>query len=315
MPKQWLFITSLSARTWSIVGLVLVLFASFGLLVMFAPSWARFGAVASLVVGLVVVGGAVGRELCTSPSNEREWLTEVSRLASAEFDGDIVTIHNVRDFRYRSATDFDERWDTRTYDLSKLERAELFLSYWGPRAVAHTILGFAFDDGRHLAVSVEVRRTAGEHYSTLRSLYTRFEIVYVVADERDVIGVRACHRDEDVYLFPLRATPDKVRILFVDVMERVNSLVTRPDFYRTVRGNCTTSLVRHFQVVAETPIRFSLNLLFNGFLPALIYDRGLLPHDAPLETVKRRYAVSAKARAAGGDTDFSRAIREGLGVR
>jgi hypothetical protein len=96
-------------------------------------------------------------------------------------------------------------------------------------------------------------------------------------------------------------------------MERVNSLVSRPEFYRTVRDNCTTSLVRHFQVVADTPIRFSLNLLLNGFLPALIYDRGLLPQDAPLEKVKQRYAISAKARAARDDAEFSHAIREGLG--
>ena len=313
MRQQWLFIASLSAGTWSTVGLVLVLVASFGLLMLFPSSWVRIGAVASLVVGMAVVGLAVARELFMSPSNDRNWLSEVSRPASATFNGDVVTIHNVRDFRYRSATDFDERWETRSYDLSTLQRVELFVSYWGPRAVAHTILGFAFADGRHLAVSVEVRRTVGVHYSPLRSLYKRFEIVYVIADERDVIGVRARHRDEDVYLFPLRPTPEKVRVLFMDVMERVNTLATQPDFYRTVRGNCTTSLIRHFQVVAETPIRFSLNLLLNGFLPALIYDRGLLPRDAPLESVKQRYAVSAKARAVGDDANFSRTIREGLG--
>jgi len=276
---------------------------------LFPSPWARVGA----VVVLALVGFAVAREVLTSPSNDRNWLSDVARLASVEFDGDLVTIHNVRNFHYRSATDFDERWETRTYDLSKLQRAELFLSYWGPRAVAHTILGFAFADGQHLAVSVEVRRTAGERYSTVRSLYKRFEIVYVIADERDVIGVRTCHRRQDVYLFPLRPTPEKVRALFIDVMERVNTLVSQPDFYRTVRGNCTTSLVRHFQVVAETPIRFSLKLVLNGFLPALIYDRGLLPQDAPLENVKQRYAVSAKARAVKDDADFSRAIREGLG--
>ncbi len=313
MQKQWLFITSLSARTWSTIGLVILLIASFGLLVLFPSHWARIGAVASLVVAIAVVGVAVARNLLMSPSNDRRWLREVSRLASAEFDGDAVTVHNVRNFRYRSTTDFDERWETRTYDLSQLQRAELFLSYWGSRAVAHTILGFAFADGRHLDVSVEVRRTVGDRYSPLRSLYKRFELVYVVADERDVIGVRACHRGEDVYLFPLRTTPEMARVLFVDVMERVNTLVSHPDFYRTVRGNCTTSLVRHFQVVAETPIRFSLNLLLNGFLPALIYDRGLLPRDAPLESVKQRYAVSAKARAVGDDANFSRTIREGLG--
>jgi hypothetical protein len=156
---------------------------------------------------------------------------------------------------------------------------------------------------------VEVRRSVDREFTPARSLLSRFEIVYIMADERDVIAVRARQRNEDVFLFPLRLGPERVRVLLVDILKRLNELAVAPDYYRTVRGNCTTSLVRHFQTVADEPIQFSLRLVLNGFLPALIHDRGLLAQSGPIDQIKDRHAVSAIARAAPDDAGFSRAIR------
>ena len=76
---------------------------------------------------------------------------------------------------------------------------------------------------------------------------------------------------------------------------------------------CLTALVRHLDDVRDKPIRCSIDLLLNGYIPRLAYERGDMPTDAPLEVVMQRYAISAKAQAAGVGPDFSQRIREGLG--
>ena len=246
-------------------------------------------------------------------SNDRDWQPSVARLASADIDGDQVTVHNVRNFRYRSVSDFDQKWQTRTYDLSKLNQVDLCMSYWGSSQIAPTMLNFGFEDGSYLALSVGPRPEIDEGYEPIHSAFRAFELIYTFADERDVLAIRTNFRREDVYMFPFTLTEEQRRALLLDVLHRANEITVKPVFYETISDNCTTALVRHLDDARGEPIKCSLDLLFNGYIPRMAYERGDIPTDAPLEVVMQRYAISAKAKAAGVGPDFSRQIREGLG--
>ena len=156
-------------------------------------------------------------------SNTRDWTPDVARTARATFDGSRVTIENVRNFKYRSETDYDQRWETRTYDLDRIHGVDLFLSFWGPTEIAHTIVSWDFDDGQHLAISIETRKQKGESYSAIRGFFRQYELYYVVADERDLVGLRTNYRGEQVYLYRIRVPPRQARALLVDYLDQSES--------------------------------------------------------------------------------------------
>ena len=244
-------------------------------------------------------------------SNDREWLPDVAQLPIATFEGDLLTLENVRNFHYRSEDDFDELWETRSYDLSKLRGIDLFLSYWGSPMIAHTIVSWEFDDGQHLAISIETRKEVGESYSAVLGFFRQYELYYVAADERDVIGVRTNHRGEEVYLYRLQTPVPMARALLVDYLRAMNSLAAEPSWYNALTTNCTTTIRRHTQhVAANNP--FSWKILVNGYIDELGYDRGTIDTSLPFEELRRISAITEKARAAGDSPNFSRRIREGL---
>jgi hypothetical protein len=250
-------------------------------------------------------------------TNDRNWQPDVARTAYAEIDGNRITLHNVRDFRYHSPADYEtnyeERWDTRTYDLDKLDRLDMLFSYWGPKDIAHTMLCFGFQDGQHVAVSVECRKTVGQTYSPVKSFFKEFEIIYIFGDERDLVALRTDYRKEDTYLFPRPVPPEKIRELFLDLVQTADRLHAHPEFYRTIRDNCTTSLIRHLRKCQILKVKLGWTEIFNGLMPHRAYEQGQLPTDAPYDVVMQRYAISARGQACGDGPDYSACIRRGLG--
>jgi hypothetical protein len=245
------------------------------------------------------------------PSNDRAWIPDVARLPVATFDGDRFTLENVRNFHYRSDGDFDEIWETRTYDLSKLVGVDVFLSYWGSPMIAHTIASWEFEDGQHLAISIETRKEVGESYSAVLGFFRQYELYYVAADERDVIGVRANHRGEDVSLYRLRTPIPVARAILLDYLKSMNSLVDEPTWYNALTTNCTTTIRRHARHVgANNP--FNWKILVNGYINEFFYDRGTIDNSLPFEELKRRSEITKKARSAGNALDFSRQLRVDL---
>lgn len=285
-------------------------FALAALAVLFGVrAWTRKAALLALLLG-----GVVAWWNAIPASNERDWQPDVAELPWAEIDGSRVTIHNVRNFEYRSETDFTERWETRTYDLDQLTGADMFLSYWGPTAIAHTIASWDFADGQHLAVSIETRKEKGETYSALLGFFRQYEIYYVVADERDVIGVRTNHRGEHTYLYRLRTPPDVARAILLDYLAEVNRLKERPRWYNALTHNCTTTIRSHAQhVSAGSP--FAWQLLLNGHLDELGYERGSINTTLPFAELRARSEITERAKAAGSDPAFSARLREGLPAR
>jgi len=244
------------------------------------------------------------------PSNTRDWTPDVARTARATFDGSHVTIQNVRNFNYRSENDYDQRWETRTYDLDRIQGVDLFISFWGPTEIAHTIVSWDFDDGQHLAISIETRKEKGESYSALRGFFRQYELYYVVADERDLVGLRTNHRGEQVYLYRLRATPAQARALLVDYLDEVNSLADHPEWYNALTQNCTTTIRGHTQHIGAAG-SFDWRMLANGHLDELLYERGQIDTSLPFADLKQRSDITVKAKAADDSPDFSAKIRQG----
>jgi hypothetical protein len=245
------------------------------------------------------------------PSNDRHWQPDVARLPHAELDGDRLTLENVRNFDYRSETDFTERWETRTYDLSQLDHLDFFMSYWASPKIAHTIMSWAFKDGQHLAVSIETRKEVGESYDAIAGFFRQYELYYVVADERDVIRLRTNYRGEHVYLYPLRTPRDRARLALLDYVKSINSLVEQPEFYNAGTDNCTTTIRVHAQNIGRK-VPWDYRILMNGYLDELLYERGILDTRRSFVEVKKGSLIDARARAADKDPAFSRRIREGV---
>jgi hypothetical protein len=245
------------------------------------------------------------------PSNQRDWSPEVARLASATFDGNRLTIENVRNFQYRSETDYNPHWETRTFDLDKIQGVDLFISFWGPTLIAHTFASWQFADGQHLAISIETRKEKGESYSAVRGFFRQYELYYVVADERDLVGLRTDYRGEQVYLYRLRASPATARALLLDYLKDVNQLRDHPSWYNALTHNCTTTIRYHAKnVAAGRP--FDWRILANGYLDELAYQRGQIDTGLPFTELRARSNITEKAKAADDSPDFSALIRVGL---
>jgi hypothetical protein len=231
----------------------------------------------------------------------------------ATINGDLITIHNLRNFNYRSEKDFDIRWETRTYNLSKLDSVDLVAVYWAGKAIAHIMLSFGFQGDDYLAVSIETRKETGEKYSTLAGFFRQYELYYVVADERDVVRVRTTYRrpQEDVYIYRLRGPLENLRRVFVDYVRAINELRERPAFYNTLTTNCTTRILLHTRMNPESP-PLSWKILLSGYVPEYLYELGRLDTTRPFPELERLSRVNERAHAADRDPGFSQRIREGL---
>ncbi len=243
--------------------------------------------------------------------NDRPWLPDVAELPRGDVVGHRLTITNVRNFTYRSETAFTPHWETRTYDLTAIRGMDLFLSYWSGPAIAHTIVSWEFADGPPLAISIETRKEVGETYSAIGGFFRQYELYYVVADERDVIGVRTIHRGEQVFLYRLRTPPARARKLLLDYVDEINRLAREPVWYNAFTHNCTTTIQTHVQQ-AGIPSPWDWRLLVNGYLDEALYEDGVLNTTLPFPTLRARSDITAVAKAADASAEFSRRIRDGL---
>ena len=218
-------------------------------------------------------------------------------------------MRNVRNFDYRSETDFTPRYYDRTFDLRKLESVDLFAVYWMGPHIAHTILSFGFEGGDQLAFSIEARKEKSEGYSTLGGFFRQYELFYVVADERDVIRLRTNYRKdppEDVYLYRLHGPAENGRRLLREYLHKINALRSEPEFYNTLTANCTGNIWLHSRVNPEH-LPFSWKILASGHVPEYLHQAGKLDTRVSFDELAKAGHINARARAADQAPDFSRA--------
>ena len=248
--------------------------------------------------------------LTLKPSNVRAWQPDVAQTAWAEVNGDEVTLHNVRNCDYRTEADYTPHWETRTVRLSQLTGIDLAINYWGSPWMAHPIASFQFSDAPPVCFSIETRKKIGQTYSAIGGLYRRFELIYVVADERDVIRVRTNFRPgEEIYLYRTTATPVQARGRFQEYLRSLNEMRDHPRWYHAITTNCTTSIREQHPSAERIP--WDWRLLLNGKADELMYERHTIATAGlSFAELKQRALINPAARAADDARDFSRQIRE-----
>jgi hypothetical protein len=245
---------------------------------------------------------------------DRDWAPEYSKMAYATIKDDLVTMHYIRNFDYRTETDFTPRYYDKTFDLRQLDSVDIIASYWMGDAIAHTIVSFGFSGKDFLAISIETRRERHESYSSIAGFFKQYELFYVVADERDLIRLRTNYRKdppEDVYVYRTVAPTANARRVFLDYIREINSLAEKPEFYNSLTTNCTTSILTHTRVnPGHLPL--SWKVLLSGYVPEYLYEQRRIDTSLPFEELKRRSHINAAAQAADKAPDFSQRIRAGL---
>lgn len=250
--------------------------------------------------------------LLVRPSNDRQWSDDQTRLPIAEFSGPLVTIRNIRNFDYQASDRWSADWYDRTFDLRKLDSGWFVVEPFGERqGPAHTFVSFGFGDQGYVAISVEIRKEKGESFSVLKGLLRQYELMYVVGDERDLMRLRSNYRGDDVFLYRVNTSPEKLRRMFVSMLERANKLAREPEFYNTLTNTCTTNIVRHVNTITPKRIPFSYEVLLPGYSDRLAYELGIIDTSAPFEAVRARSKINDLAMKYDRDPDFSRKIRRG----
>jgi hypothetical protein len=295
---QWVWLREAVAASYA-AGVLAVL-------LLVRPFWRALGIWSAAFAALLVWWSTI------QPSNDRDWQPDVARVAWVDVHGNTLNFHNIRNFDYRSETDFRPRYEDRAYHLSKLRGLDLFMSYWGSPAIAHTIMSWQFDGSPPLAISIETRKTKGQTYSTVDGFFKQYEVIYVAGDERDLVRLRTNFRHEQVYLYRLAVPLPRARALLMDYVASMNALVQHPQFYNALTDNCTTSIRRHVTRIDPDAPPFDWRLLANGYGDRLLYERGELDRHLPFAELRARSLINAKAQAADQDSAFSQRIREGL---
>ncbi|SCX65458.1 DUF4105 domain-containing protein [Variovorax sp. EL159] len=288
-----------------------ILWAGFGLAAI-ALLWRGRAARAllSYAVGFAMLMAWWGTIL---PSQNRVWADDVARQLSGHVDGNVVTLQNVRNFDWRSDTDYTQRWETRRYDLDRIRSIDVALSHWSGPAIAHTLVSFGFDDGQFVTFSIEIRKERGESFSSIGGFFKQFELSLVAADEHDILRVRTNVRGEDIYMYRVTLPQPEMRSLFLAYVDEAASLVRAPSFYNTLTANCTTIVYALAKrIVPGLPMDW--RLLASGYLPGYLYDVGALPAGYSLEALHTQGRITERAIAADKTpgADFSQAIRRGL---
>ena len=292
---------------WPWLRLVLAgAFAAFAIWALFL-SRQRLMSLAAIVLFL----GVVVWWISISPSHDRNWRPEVAVMPRVVIDGDRVRITGVRNFEYRSRNDFTVRYKTREVQLSHLTALDFYVSYWSEGPVAHTFVSFIFDNVPPLSISIETRPEVGEGFNPIASLFKQFELIYVVGEERDLVGVRTNYRHETVYLYRLNASADDARRLLLIYLARINELADRPEFYHLLTNSCTINIIRYANAAGREG-RFDIRHLLNGLIDSYLYYSGRVDTTLSYDELRQRSLINKAAQAADGAPDFSQRIRASL---
>ncbi len=251
--------------------------------------------------------------LSRHPSHEREWARDQQYLPEVSIEGDSVHIEYVRDFVYNSTSEFEERYQARTVDVNDIVSIDYLVEPFGNwKGPAHTLVSFGFQTSsgtEYIAVSGEIRKEAGESFSPLNGLLRQYELLYVVGTEADLIGLRTNHRKDNVYLYPIRTTPEHMKQMFLSMMTRVQGIATTPEFYNTVTNNCTSNIRSHVNEIMPGRVPWSFSMILPASSDRQVYELGLIDTELSFEEAKEHFFITDIANTWENGQDFSPLIR------
>lgn len=264
----------------------------------------------ALAVWLAMFAVALAWWFTLTPRTDRDWAWGLDVLPRIERAGDMIHVRRLRNFSYTAEGEPIPHYEDRMFDLTRLRSVDYLLAHWSGQFMAHTLVSFGFDDGQYLAVSVEARRRSWQRYSPLWGLFRSYELIYVLGDERDIVRLRTTVRRERVFLYRVQLTPEKLRSVLDDYLERVERLAARPEWYNSVTSNCTTNLF--YRRLHRIPWWLMPGIFLNGLSGRIMYRLGFLGRDLPFQELQARCEIRDKVAAAGDDADFSQRIRAEL---
>jgi hypothetical protein len=248
-----------------------------------------------------------------TPNPNPEWVPKHARMPHVEVVSDKVNVKNVRNFTWRTPTDFTPGYCDRVYDVNALESMYYAVSpILQLDEVAHVWVCYGFSDGQYVAVSVEARLVKGSSYRLLGSMFRQFQLIYVIGEERDVVGLRGAIWKNEVRFYPARTTPAGMRAIFLDMMQRAHSLEEHPEFYNLFLNNCLNNITYHIRRLGGGPLPNDLLLLLTGFSDRYAYDYGFIDTELPFEKARQAYRIDEWMRDTPLDETFSRRLRENL---
>ena len=245
------------------------------------------------------------------PSNDRDWTPDQAVLPSAEIKGNQVAIKNIRNFSYRTTSDYTPNYYDAIFDLDKIKNVYFIVEPFSGHAVgaAHTFLSFEFEDNKFVSISVEIRKEKGESFSAVKGILRQYELTYVIADERDVVKLRSNYRHDKVFVYPIKTTPEKMRAIFVNMLERANELNEKPEFYNTLMSNCTTNIAKHVNEITPGRVSWNITYLLPENSDKYVYDIGLIDSTLPFEETRTAHYINDIAEKYADSPDFSLKIR------
>lgn len=268
-----------------------------------------FRGLLGILVLLLLFG--IGWFKLRKPTNDRNWSLDQKVLPFADFSGNLVSVHNIRNFTYKTTEEYTPGYYDKTFDLNKITKVyyvvEPFSAIAGP---AHTFLTFEFEDDNYLSISIEIRKRQGETFNELLSAVNYYELMYVVADENDVVKLRSNYRHDLVFMYPMRGEKEDLQKLFVDMLSRANKLKEEPEFYNLFYNTCTTNIVDHINKLRYEPIPYGLSIWLPAYSDSLAYGLGLIDTETTLEEARIHYFINQRAEKYANDPNFSKYIRD-----
>ncbi|MCK5211359.1 DUF4105 domain-containing protein [Candidatus Parcubacteria bacterium] len=244
------------------------------------------------------------------PSNTKNWRLDQTKLAWANITNKQIKIYNIRHCTYRNKKDFDVSYYNRVFDLSCIKTLDfVYQPFHQYPLAAHTFLSFGFADGQHVCVSIEARRTKKKEYSSILGLLNYFELIYIVADEADILKLRTAHHRDKVFVFPIKAKKQKIQDLFLDMLKQINKLKDRPEFYHTFKNTCSNNLIKHFNAALKTRLPISWQVLFPAYIDRYLYKYDLINTDLALKKARQRFLINDLSDKYHDHPNYSKKIR------
>jgi hypothetical protein len=245
------------------------------------------------------------------PSHDRDWSEEFAVMPTAEIEGDIVKINNVRNWKYRADGPYEKSYLNRSFNVQDIERVWFLIEpFSGWEGVAHTYFTFDFKNQEPISFSVEARREQGEIYNAFFGFFRKYDLIYLWGQETDFTVNRVITYKDDVYMFPLQATSEFQQQLFIQLAQQTNELAKTPRFYDTFTANCTNLLADFVNYTRPGTLPFHYARFLPGYSTKLLYDLGYIDNSIPLEDLKKKYYLNDHVEELYQEASFSQELRK-----